>query len=55
LKLSPTPIAKTPNSIDLLSSQPKLLIFGGLKEEAPIYIFTKGISFTSPFAWEICA
>jgi hypothetical protein len=29
------------------------LIFGELKEEIPIYIFTEGISFPHPFAWGI--
>jgi hypothetical protein len=29
------------------------LIFGESKEEIPIYIFTKVISFLSPFAWEL--
>jgi hypothetical protein len=37
------------------STTQKSLIFGGLKEEVPIYISTEGISFPSPLAWGICA
>jgi hypothetical protein len=44
-----------PNCLISTFNHPNLLIFGESKEEIPIYIFTKGISFPSPFAWGTCA